>query len=138
MTIDTITDGLNELFKNNFVDITDKILEYLNQYDTYLVKVTVDGEPENSSIGYMVVFSYEGLRHHYANRIHTSSDFRVSVGKVTASNGITWVVNIDHPNRPLNADPWDKGRICVFETVYEEHATITKDEWEKFLNYEDI
>ena len=66
-----------------------------------------------------------------------SSNFRVSIAKVTASNGITWVVNLDHPNRPLDAAPWDKGRFCVFETEIEEHADMTKTMWENFLNYED-
>lgn len=61
--------------------------------------------------------------------------YKVSVNKLTASNGITWVVTVDHPNRPKDAMPWDKGRMEVFHTSVEEHAEQTKEDWDNFFNY---
>ena len=64
--------------------------------------------------------------------------FKVTVNKLTASNGITWVVTVDHPLRPKDAIPWDDGRMEVFASSIEEHANQTKDDWDKFFNYKGV
>lgn len=60
-------------------------------------------------------------------------EFKVTVNKLTASNGVTFVVCVDHPDRPKDAMPWDEGRMQVFDTSNEKHATIEAARWEAFF-----
>lgn len=60
--------------------------------------------------------------------------FKVSVNKMVASNGTTFIVCVDHPDRPEDAKPWDTGRMEVFASSVQEHAEQTKDDWDNFFN----
>lgn len=59
--------------------------------------------------------------------------FRVSVQPLTASNGTTHVVCIDHPTRPLDAAPWDGGRMTPSQHKDPAHAAIEAEAWREFF-----
>ena len=63
--------------------------------------------------------------------------FKVSVATLVASNGTTYVVCIDHPDRPLTAKPWDKGRMQVFTSSIEDHANMECKRWVCFFANKD-
>jgi len=63
--------------------------------------------------------------------------FTVKFNKLVASNGTTFVVTVDHPDRPKNAKPWDSGRMQVFETSIEKHAYLEMVHWQDFFNNKD-
>lgn len=59
----------------------------------------------------------------------------VEVSKVSASNGTTWVVVLNHPLRPSDAKPWDyEGRVELYSFNEKEHAAQTAKEVEAALN----
>lgn len=61
--------------------------------------------------------------------------FVVSVGELKASNGTTYVVSINHPSRPKDAEPWDyDGRIEIMSLSTEEHAELMAEEVRAVLN----
>jgi len=63
--------------------------------------------------------------------------FKVSVGTLTASNGVTHVVLLDSFDRPAEAKGYDSiGRIEAFATPSRENADIEAAVWEAFLNGE--
>src|ERR1035437_564646 len=54
-----------------------------------------------------------------------AAKYRVSVQKMVESgNRVKWVVCLDRPERPLDAKPWDKGRITPFQSAILEHANL--------------
>jgi hypothetical protein len=59
--------------------------------------------------------------------------FRVSVATLSASNGTSFVVCIDRGDRPLNAKPWDDGRITPYESKFVHRAVSEAKEWADFL-----
>jgi hypothetical protein len=65
------------------------------------------------------------------------STFRVSVQKMVESGDrVTWWVCLDRGDRPLDAKPWDKGRITPYMTPTKEHADFTAKEFADFLGVE--
>lgn len=64
------------------------------------------------------------------------STFRVSVQKMVESHRETWWVCLDRGDRPLDAKPWDKGRITPYMSTNKEHADFTAKEFADFLGVE--
>jgi hypothetical protein len=65
------------------------------------------------------------------------STFRVSVQKMVESgNRITWWVCLDRGDRPIDAMPWDKGRITPYMSAIKERADFTAEEFAEFLGVE--
>jgi len=62
-----------------------------------------------------------------------TNKFNVSFAKMVASNKTTFIVTIDHPDRPKDAKPWDSGRMQVFETPIEKHAYLEMERWKCFF-----
>lgn len=61
--------------------------------------------------------------------------FRVSVLPMyEAGKEPTFMVCIDHPDRPQEAKPWDDGRITPFHSKIREHAELEAQVWREFLN----
>ena len=60
-------------------------------------------------------------------------EFRVSVGKMSESHQDTYWVCLDRGDRPLDAKPWDKGRITPFKTNIADNAYTDAREWAEFL-----
>lgn len=58
----------------------------------------------------------------------------VTVGTLTASNGVSYVVCLDRPDRPADAKPWDDGRMTPFTTSIKENAEAEAAAWDEFLN----
>lgn len=67
-----------------------------------------------------------------------SAKFRVSVKPMKESHRgtyrVTHWVTIDRPDRPLDAQPWDVGRITPFMSESEENAKFEAEGWEEFFN----
>lgn len=62
--------------------------------------------------------------------------FRVSVNKMVESHRDTYWVCLDKGDRPLDAMPWDDGRMTPFTTEIKEHAEIEAESWAEFLGVE--
>lgn len=63
----------------------------------------------------------------------TAPPFRVSVQPMQASNGLTWVVCLDRGDRPLDAKPWDDGRLTPVNRNDLDEANHAASEWAEFL-----
>ena len=59
--------------------------------------------------------------------------FRVHIQKMVESCGTTYVICLDRPERPLDAKPWDEGRISPDRFENLEHANSEATEWADFL-----
>lgn len=75
---------------------------------------------------------YDARRH--LEQLLGALRFRVSMGEVRASNGTSWVVCLDRPDRPVDAKPWDPGRITPFESSNKEHVENEVQEWTEFFD----
>jgi len=64
----------------------------------------------------------------------TTQEFKVDVAKMVASNGTTFIVTVDHPDRPKDAKPWDTGRMEIFTTSIEKHAYLEMRRWKAFFD----
>jgi len=65
------------------------------------------------------------------------STFRVSIQKMVESgNRITYHVCLDRGDRPIDAKPWDKGRICPYATAHIDRAILEAEAWGMFLGVE--
>ncbi len=60
-------------------------------------------------------------------------EFRVGVSKMTESHQVTYWVYLDRGDRPLDAKPWDDGRITPFKTKIADNAYTDACEWAEFL-----
>lgn len=61
--------------------------------------------------------------------------YRVGIGRLTASdNGTFYQVTLDRPDRPLDAKPWDGGRITPFQSANLENVTEEARMWAEFLD----
>lgn len=69
------------------------------------------------------------------NRI-VPSTFRVSVLKMVESHRETYWVCLDRGDRPLDAKPWDDGRITPYTSMYVDRANDTAEEYAEFLGVE--
>jgi hypothetical protein len=64
------------------------------------------------------------------------STFRVHVSEMVESCGKTYWVCLDRGDRPLDAKPWDDGRITPFKHKNKEYAEAEATTWAKFLGVE--
>lgn len=64
------------------------------------------------------------------------STFRVAVHAMKESHRTTYHVCLDRGDRPLDAKPWDKGRICPYMSEHRDRADFTAAEWAAFLGVE--
>jgi hypothetical protein len=62
--------------------------------------------------------------------------FRVSVQKMVESHRETYWVCLDRGDRPLDAKPWDKGRITPFMFEEKYKADYEAESFAKFLGVE--
>lgn len=63
--------------------------------------------------------------------------FSVIVSEMHESNGrVTFYVNIDRPDRPSDAMPWDDGRMSPFSSSKKDEAEIMAYRWDLFLNHD--
>jgi len=65
-------------------------------------------------------------------------DFEVRLGKMTNTNEIRYYVSVIHPNQPVDAAPWDEGRMDVFSSTNKAHAEQEKQRWQDFFNFKSI
>lgn len=65
--------------------------------------------------------------------ISASGEYRVSVEPMETSSGTSYLVCIDHPSRPLDAKPWDKGRMTPSWHPLQEDAETQAQEWREFF-----
>jgi len=65
-----------------------------------------------------------------------SDKFTVNINEMIEAGKSVYFVSIDHPKRPTDALPWDKGRMDVFKTFIKENAELEKEYWEEFFNYD--
>jgi hypothetical protein len=63
-----------------------------------------------------------------------SSNFRVSVQTMKESHRETYYVCIDRPCRPIEANPWDDGRMMPYMTEVKERAEHYAQEWADFFD----
>lgn len=66
------------------------------------------------------------------------NDYRVSVAKMTETHQITYIVCLDQPDRHINANPWDDGRITPSSHVNKDHAISEANSWAQFLKVKQI
>ena len=59
--------------------------------------------------------------------------FRVSVQVMKESHQTTYWVCLDKADRPLDAMPWDGGRITPFKHTNKEYAEQEAKDWAEFL-----
>lgn len=60
--------------------------------------------------------------------------YRVSVATMRESCGESYLVCLDHPSRPLDASPFEPGRITPVRRPVREEAEFEAAEWSLFLN----
>ena len=48
----------------------------------------------------------------------------------------TYHVCLDRGDRPIDAMPWDKGRITPYYSEHKDRAIFTAEEWAEFLGVE--
>lgn len=59
--------------------------------------------------------------------------FRVSVNRMVESHRTTYWVCLDRPDRPIDAKPWDAGRMTPYCTEFLDRANLEGQEWAKFF-----
>jgi hypothetical protein len=62
--------------------------------------------------------------------------YKVTVLPMSASNGVTYVVCLTHPDRPVDAKLWDEGIITPINRNDVEEANIEGQQWADFLGAE--
>lgn len=62
-----------------------------------------------------------------------SSGFRVSVQRMIESHRTTYWVCIDRPDRPVDAKPWEEGRMTHYYSESVERANEEGQAWAEFL-----
>lgn len=68
-----------------------------------------------------------------AERAAERERFQVSVQTMRESKGESFMVCIDHPDRPLDAKPWDGGRMTPYSTPTRENAEMEAETWRRFF-----
>jgi hypothetical protein len=65
-----------------------------------------------------------------------NDNFTVTINEMIEAGKSLYFVSIDHPKRPADALPWDKGRMDVYKTLIKENAEHEKEYWDEFFNYD--
>lgn len=65
--------------------------------------------------------------------IEQAPTFRVSVQTMVESHQTSYLVCLDRGDRPLDAKPWDPGRITPYQTLVKSQADFEAGEWSEFL-----
>lgn len=65
-----------------------------------------------------------------------NENYRVSVAKMIESHKTSYLVCLDKPDRPLDAKPWDEGRITPYRSEIKSRVVHEAKVWAKFLNTE--
>lgn len=65
-----------------------------------------------------------------------NNKYRVSIVKMTENHKTTYWVCLDKPDRPIDADPWTRGRITPYKSEIKSRAVSEAKTWANFLNTE--